>query len=365
MAVQLGAFFLPSHPPRRGFAEGHRWDLEQVELIERLGFAEAWFGEHYTAQWEPSPAPDLIVAQALMRTETIRLGPLGHLLPYHHPVELAHRVAYLDHLAGGRYQLGVGISALPTDRQLFAVPGGGVNRDMTFESLDIMLKLWAEGPGAFDGRFWRMGELKPPPGLEHLLAYHMRPLQQPHPPIAIAGLTPGSPNHERAGAEGYLPVSLTVAPDGRLARAHWDAVENGASSAARMADRGNWRLIRDVFVADTDVDARRLARESGFGEAWRSFLLPLYLGLGMAPLFKTDPEMADSDIDLDYVLDRVCWIGSPDSVAERLLDEQAETGGFGHLTVTMHDCADDPEPWNRSLTLLAGEVLPKVQTALA
>ncbi len=49
------------------------------------------------------------------------MGPLGHLLPYHQPVELAHRVAYLDHLARGRYMLGVGISALPSDHDLFAL----------------------------------------------------------------------------------------------------------------------------------------------------------------------------------------------------------------------------------------------------
>jgi alkanesulfonate monooxygenase SsuD/methylene tetrahydromethanopterin reductase-like flavin-dependent oxidoreductase (luciferase family) len=48
----------------------------------------------------------------------IRLGPLSHLLPFHHPVELAHRIAYLDHMAEGRYQEGVGIGVLPTDHSL-------------------------------------------------------------------------------------------------------------------------------------------------------------------------------------------------------------------------------------------------------
>jgi alkanesulfonate monooxygenase SsuD/methylene tetrahydromethanopterin reductase-like flavin-dependent oxidoreductase (luciferase family) len=46
---------------------------------------------------------------------------LSHLLPFHHPVELAHRVAYLDHMAEGRYQVGVGIGVLPTDHSLFAL----------------------------------------------------------------------------------------------------------------------------------------------------------------------------------------------------------------------------------------------------
>jgi hypothetical protein len=74
-----------------------------------------------------------LIAQALLRTKRIRLGPLGHLLPYHHPVELAHRVAYLDHMAEGRYQLGVGISALPTDHALFGL--GVSDGRMTFEAI--------------------------------------------------------------------------------------------------------------------------------------------------------------------------------------------------------------------------------------
>ena len=110
---------MPSHPPERSIRDGQRQDLDDLERLDALGFEEAWIGEHFTAAWEPCPAPDLLIAQALLRTKRIRLGPLGHLLPYHHPVELAHRVAYLDHMAEGRYQLGVGVSALPTDHDLF------------------------------------------------------------------------------------------------------------------------------------------------------------------------------------------------------------------------------------------------------
>ena len=109
--MKLGALLMPSHPPEQAIADGQRWDLEELERLDALGFEEAWIGEHFTAAWEPCPAPDLLIAQALVRTERLNLGPLGHLLPYHNPIELAHRVAYLDHLAEGHYRLGVGVSA--------------------------------------------------------------------------------------------------------------------------------------------------------------------------------------------------------------------------------------------------------------
>jgi alkanesulfonate monooxygenase SsuD/methylene tetrahydromethanopterin reductase-like flavin-dependent oxidoreductase (luciferase family) len=131
--MRLGAFLMPTHPPEQGIRDAQLCDLHQLELLDSLGFEEAWIGEHFTATWEPCPAPDLLIAQALLRTKQIRLGPLGHLLPYHHPVELAHRVAYLDHMAAGRYQLGVGVSALPTDHDLFGIDtSDGKNRRMTF-----------------------------------------------------------------------------------------------------------------------------------------------------------------------------------------------------------------------------------------
>ncbi len=100
--MELGYFSMPSHPPERGLKAGHDWDLQTLRWLDELGYAEAWIGEHHTAPWEPHPAPDLLIAQALLQTKRIRIGPGGFLLPYHHPAELANRVAMLDHLSEGR-----------------------------------------------------------------------------------------------------------------------------------------------------------------------------------------------------------------------------------------------------------------------
>lgn len=97
--LKLGMFLQPSHPPERNPYDATEWDLEVIQLADQLGYNEVWIGEHYTSTWEPIPAPDLMIAQALKSTKQIKLAPGAHLLPYHHPVELAHRVAYLDHLA--------------------------------------------------------------------------------------------------------------------------------------------------------------------------------------------------------------------------------------------------------------------------
>ena len=91
--MKYGLFMMPSHPPERNIYDAHQWDLNYLALCDALGYDEAWIGEHFTSPWEPIPAPDIMIAQALMRTTRIKLGTGVHLLPYHHPAELAHRIA--------------------------------------------------------------------------------------------------------------------------------------------------------------------------------------------------------------------------------------------------------------------------------
>ena len=78
--MKAGVFMMPSHPPERSLYDGHQWDLDHLELVDKLGFHEAWMGEHFTAPWEPNPAPDLLIAQGLQRTKNIKLCPGAHLL---------------------------------------------------------------------------------------------------------------------------------------------------------------------------------------------------------------------------------------------------------------------------------------------
>ncbi len=361
--MKFGAFLMPSHPPERSIRDGQLRDLKDLELLESLGFEEAWIGEHFTAAWEPCPAPDLLIAQALLRTKRIRLGPLGHLLPFHHPVELAHRVAYLDHMAEGRYQLGVGVGAMPTDFDLFGLDAsGGRNRRMAFESIDIMTRLWADGANDFQGEFWSTGETRSD---FSTLAYHLKPYQKPHPPIAIAGLTPGSDNFKLAGEKGYIPVSLGIDPDASVTAKHWEAVVEGAARTGRVPDRNAWRIIRDVYVAPTDAEARDLAINGIMGRCWSEFMLPLYLGLGLGQFLKLDPSMPDEAIDLEYLADNLWFVGSPETVADRILDLQDRTGGFGYLLAVSYDATNELPSWERSLTLLMDEVLPRCQASLA
>ncbi len=85
--MQLGMFLMPAHDKGTGVYDAVQWDLQMIRWADELGFTEAWIGEHFTSPYEPVPAPDLLIAQALVQTERIVLAPGAHLLPFHHPAE--------------------------------------------------------------------------------------------------------------------------------------------------------------------------------------------------------------------------------------------------------------------------------------
>ena len=357
--MEVGVFMMPSHPPERALRAGFEWDLEHIALCDRLGFAEAWIGEHFTAPWEPNPAPDLLIAQALLRTERIKLAPGAHLLPYHHPAELACRVAFLDHIAQGRFMFGVGAGGLPSDWQMFNVDGmSGENRAMTREALEIILKLWAaDEPFEYRGKYWKVDRISPM--FDGRLQFHIKPFQKPYPPIGIAGLTPRSDTLEMAGEFGFMPLSLNLSKD--YLRDHWASVVRGADRVQRVARREDWRVVREVYIADTDAEARKLALNGMMARAYREYLLPLFSNFRLLSVFKHSQAVADSDVTPEYLVDHNWLVGSASTVASKLAEMQDESGGFGTLLVINFDFMDEYSAWTNSQTALMEEVLPQFQ----
>lgn len=361
--MEVGVFTMPSHPPERDLRIGYEWDLEHIALCDRLGFSEAWIGEHFTAPWEPNPAPDILVAQALLRTERIKLAAGAHLLPYHHPAELACRIAFMDHIAKGRFMFGVGAGGLPSDWAQFNVDGmNGENRIMTREALDIILKMWTcDEPFEYRGKYWNVNGIEPM--FDGRLQRHLKPLQKPYPPIGIAGLSPRSDTLEMAGEFGFMPLSLNLSQ--AYLRDHWASVVRGAERVGRVANRRDWRVVREVYIAETDAEARKLALNGMMGRAYREYLLPLFGSFRLLSVFKHDQSVADSDVTPEYLVEHNWLVGSPRTVASKLADMQHDSGGFGTLLVINFDFIDEYSAWSASQQALMEEVIPQFRRSAA
>jgi len=358
--MKLGLFLQPAHPPERSIYDATQWNLEIIREADSLGYEEAWIGEHFTLTWEPIPSPDLLIAQALRETKRIKLAAGAHILPLHHPVELAYRVAYLDHLAQGRLMLGIGAGSVPNDQALFGIDmASGQNRRMSAEALEIMLKLWTEeGPFEYKGEFWSVNQRDYQAG--GLVGPHIRPFQKPHPPIGVSGTSPKSGTLKMAGQYGFIPMSFGGC-NNTIVASHWESIEEGAQLSGKTPDRQEWRVTKDVFVAETDEEAIELSVGSSMGRVHEELTIPLYRPLGILSGFKHSQDFPDDQVTAEYIIRTNGLIGSVETVTKKLDALYEEIGGFGTLLVTGYDYTEQPKVWKKSMKLLAEEVVPRLK----
>jgi alkanesulfonate monooxygenase SsuD/methylene tetrahydromethanopterin reductase-like flavin-dependent oxidoreductase (luciferase family) len=356
--MKLGLCLNPGHRPGTPIRDAAEWDLQLIRWADELGYSEAWIGEHLTVPWESCAAPDLLIAQAFRETSQIRIGPASLNLPLHHPAMVAHRIAYLDHLSGGRLNLGIGASGTLTDWQLFGIDGAsGQHRRMMWESLDAIVRLWTDpDPYQSTGEFWTVN--KPGPVFDGLLGFHLEPFQKPYPPISVSALSPSSPTAKACGERGFAPLSIAFNTD--YLNGQWAAVSTGATEAGTTADRSGWGVVWDVFVADTDEEAIQICLEGGLGTYLREFWLPLMADVGLLDMYKSDAGLPDSAVTPEYFLRNSALVGSVSTVTEKVVSAARATGGFGTLIQLGQDFSADPGPMRTSMELLALEVLPRV-----
>ena len=171
--------------------------IEQCVFADKMGFDAVWFVEHhFLTTFSSSPCPEVIFGALSRLTKRIRLGFGVAVLPYHHPVRVAERVAMIDQLSHGRVEFGTGRSA-PYEQI-----GMGIDprdtREMWAESLDMIPKIWNSDYFEHEGKFWNVPPRQVLP----------KPYQQPHPPIWVAALQPAT--YEIAAQKGIGVMALGV-----------------------------------------------------------------------------------------------------------------------------------------------------------
>ncbi len=356
--MNVGYFTMPLHPPGSDITKTLDEDLDQIVTLDQLGYKEAWIGEHFTTVWENIPAPDLFIAKALALTENIVLGTGVTCMPNHNPFMIAHRIAQLDHMAHGRFYWGVGSGGFPGDFEVFGFdPSLGEHRSMTRDAIDLILQIWEDPkPGVYEHKYWNF--TIPEPVDDFGLRFHLKPYQKPHPPIGVAGVSNKSDTLILAGERGWIPMSINLVPSPTL-RTHWEAVEEGASNTGRTPDRSEWRIAREIYIADTTEQARKEALEGVLRRDFEQYFRQLLTKTNQMSLMKTDPDMPDSDVTAEYLIDNIWIVGSPDDVADKLRQLYKDVGGFGVLLAMGHEW-HPRERWLNSMTMLIKEVMPRL-----
>ena len=361
-ALDLGFFIQPVHPPSRPVTRTLHEDVEAVVLADRLGYREAFIGEHLVDSAETISSSLAFISHLAPSCPSITFGTGVMPLANYHPAMAAAQVAMVDHLVGGRLVLGVG-PGVPGDAEAIGDLGTDRNRK-AMEALEHMCRIWSETPPyrpyRIEGEFYRTSSEKffdPEIGLGTAI----RPLQRPHPPVAITSIRPDSEGPLTAGARGWTGISATYVGT-HVIRSQVRRFVEGRRSAGLSADVSGWRVARSIFVADDEETARRYALRTDGAHGFYFKVMMTKLGrFGAQGLMLDRPDQPDAELTLERCLERLVIAGTPEQVSERILALHQEVGGFGSLLYTGHDWAD-PKLARRSMELLATEVWPRVSS---
>jgi alkanesulfonate monooxygenase SsuD/methylene tetrahydromethanopterin reductase-like flavin-dependent oxidoreductase (luciferase family) len=228
-----------------------RETLEQARAADENGFDIWWQVEHHGApEFSYSSAPELVLTAIAQQTRRLRVGHAGVLAPFriNHPLKVAERGATLDHLSGGRFELGLAKSG-GKEWETFRVDPTTA-RDELREAMEMIPRMWGEAPFQWDSELISVPEREVLP----------KPLQKPHPRL---WQTAGSPESFRMAGElgvGVLGTTLLSPVDfmKQLLDEYQQGLDASAGNASpyrrRTEERG---VFTFVHVAESRADAIR------------------------------------------------------------------------------------------------------------
>ena len=341
--LRFGIFLPPMHPVGQNPTLTMHRDLELMEHLDRLGFDEAWIGEHHSSGFETIASPEVFIAAAAGRTSRIKLGTGVSSLPYHHPLVLADRILMLDHLTRGRMMFGVGPGQLASDAAMLGIEVGEQRRMME-ESFEVIMALFRGETVNAQTDWFTVAD-----GRLQLRRYSDFDI------AVAASISPSGPKLAGRHGVGLLSVAATNPAGFENLSGHWKVMEEQAREAGRTVDRSRWRMMGPMHVAETEAQAVEDCRY-GLERVMD------YLG----HVVPTQPSTATTYEGRVAEMNEsgAGVIGTPEMAVaqiQRLIDQ---SGGFGAYLTFGGDLAD----WSatlRSYELIAQYVMPHFQDQLA
>lgn len=338
--MTFGVFVAPHHRLGENPTVAIRRTIELIEWCDRLGFEEAWVGEHHSTGHEIIADPFLILAAAAERTSRIKLGPGVVSLPYHHPFMVADRLVQFDHMTMGRAMLGVGPGALISDADMMGIDPA-TQRPRMNEALGVIIRLLRGESVTHEADWFTLREAQ----------LQLAPFQPDGIPIAVASTTSpsGVTSAGRYGV-GVLALGAGLIGGRKNLAEQWQIAEETAAEHGTTVDRKHWRPVLRVHLSETrdqaiaDVTyARQIERDQYFR--------PL---LGLSNDHSIEQEIEEGSL----------VIGTPEDAVRTIGDLYDSSGGFGGFMILAHEWASTPKTLH-SYELFARYVAPHFQGSLA
>lgn len=343
MALKFGTFMAPFHTPGAGQnpSTAYERDVELIQHMDRLGFDEAWIGEHHSCGTELIPDPFMFIMYMANLTKHIKLGTGVTSLPYHNPLWVADRALFADRMLRGRFMLGCGPGALPTDATMIGL-SLEEQRGALEEDFDVLMALLRGEAVTHRTNRYNLVDA--------------RTQYAPYSDFDICVAAIASPTGPRAAAKNganLISVGATAAGGFDALALHWDVMEERSQQFGHTANRTGWRLAGPMHLAETKEQA---IEEVKYGlNAWCDYTQDVLA----APHFRAAGKTFE---------ERVEWvnesglgvIGTPDMAIAQIERLEKQSGGFGSYLLIAHEWARHKDTLN-SFELFADHVMPRFQ----
>ncbi len=292
MKLRNGIFLAPFHPVDEDPTLCIQRDMELIEHLDRLGYDEAWVGEHHSAGFEIIPSPELFIAAVAERTKRIRLGTGVVSLPYHNPLMAANRMMQLDHQTRGRVMFGVGPGLLPSDAFSMGIEPS-TQRDRMVEAIEVILRLWKGERVTHKTDWFTLQDA----------TCQLLPFSDPYPEICVASsVTPSGGKLAGKHGFGMLCVAATQAGGYDALAINWEIANKTASENGKTMDPSRLRLVGPVHIAETREQAFENVK---FGlDKWQGYFSGISAVAGR--------DATESQSAQQMVENGVAVIGTPD-----------------------------------------------------
>ena len=322
MAIKLrnGIFLAPFHPLDEDPTLCIHRDLELVEHLDRLGYDEAWIGEHHSAGYEIIASPELFIAAAAERTKRIRLGTGVVSLPYHNPLTVANRMIQLDHQTRGRVMFGVGPGLLPSDAFQMGIDPS-TQRDRMVEGLEVIPKLF-NGERVTKKTEWF--------NLVNAIC-QVKPYTWPHPEICVASsMTPSGGKLAGRHGFGMLCVAATQTGGYDALGINWKIANDVAAENGLKMNPELLRLVGPVHIAETKQQAIENVKYGYY--KWADYFRRI------SPINPNEDRTKDP---LEKgIKEGVIVVGTPDDAIAQIRRLQEKQGEFGAFLQLAHNWAN-------------------------
>jgi limonene 1,2-monooxygenase len=345
--TRFGAFLAPHHPSGESPMLMFQRDIALAAHLDQLGYDEFWCGEHHSSGWETIASPEMFLAAAGQQTHRIMLGTGVVSLPYHHPFNVAQRMAQLDVMTNGRAMFGSGPGALPSDARTHGIDPV-LLRDRQDEAMGVIIRLLAgEDRFTYECDWFEL----------HDAQLQILPVQERMPMATASSISPSGMQIAGKYGIGVLSIASNSTEGINALPTQWGFAEEAAAEHGSTVDRADWRVLMAFHLAETREQARN---EAVHGlHRWHNEYNVDTLGRPGAVAVEDPWELLEATTGGGADGAGTAVIGTPDDMVEMIRTLQQTTGGFGVVLGFAHDWANR-EATFRSWELFARYVIPEI-----